>query len=445
MAAVGATSKTKEPCVDVSVIMPVHNAAAWLQESLQSVLLQTFRGCMEMVIFNDASKDSSLQIIEDWRQKFESAGILMTVGGHDSDSPRGDSSSSLTSESCTQDDVMHPRRVELQYETAVQHQCAIVGCRVHREPDGSTDRYTRWINSITPEQLTTQIYTANGPTVVMPTWFCARSVWDRVGGFNEGGKGVPEDLIFFLEHLRLGGQVIRVDEHLLTYRYHPQAATASVHRETIWNIQLAALQDRVLVNWSRFTIWNAGKQGRRFYRDLSKENKAKVAAFCDVDVKKIEKGFYTYEESRCDVNTGSKVSEGQSTEEDQSDWSKALADSGGKDSATYRLDQWRTLDPPPPKEALQSPCESLPYGTHLPRRKWAALNRARCGVGRTRDNLLKWGRVSSADCPCGHPTQTMQHILQDCEFGPSVTKQDLYNANQEALDWLGRQDMMMMS
>ncbi|XP_078691225.1 queuosine-tRNA galactosyltransferase-like isoform X2 [Branchiostoma floridae x Branchiostoma belcheri] len=284
MAAGGATSKTKEPCVDVSVIMPVHNAAAWLQESLQSVLLQTFRGCMEMVVFNDASKDSSLQIVQDWRQKFESAGILLTVGGHDSDSPRGvgyaKNQAILQSSGAylcflDADDMMHPRRVELQYETAVQHQCAIVGCRVHREPDGSTDRYTRWINNLTPEQLTTQIYTANGPTVIMPTWFCSRSVWDRVGGFNEGGKGVPEDLIFFLEHLRLGGQVIRVDEHLLTYRYHLQAATASVHRETIWTIQLSALQDRVLVNWSRFTIWNAGKQGRRFYRDLSKENKAK--------------------------------------------------------------------------------------------------------------------------------------------------------------------------
>ncbi|KAI8502296.1 hypothetical protein Bbelb_198840 [Branchiostoma belcheri] len=102
----------------------------------------------------------------------------------------------------------------------------------------------------------------------------------------------------------------------------------------------------------------------------------------------------------------------------------------------HRLDQWRTSDPPPPNEALQSPCESLPHGTYLPRRKWAALNRARCGVGRTRDNLLKWGRVSSAECPCGHPTQSMQHILQDCEFGTSVTKRDLYDANQEALDWL---------
>lgn len=41
-------------------------------------------------------------------------------------------------------------------------------------------------------------------------------------------QGVPEDLLFFYEHLRKGGGVFRVDPHLLLYRYHPCAATHSV-------------------------------------------------------------------------------------------------------------------------------------------------------------------------------------------------------------------------
>ncbi|KAI8485269.1 hypothetical protein Bbelb_370160 [Branchiostoma belcheri] len=98
-----------------------------------------------------------------------------------------------------------------------------------------------------------------------------------------------------------------------------------------------------------------------------------------------------------------------------------------KDSATYRLDQWRTTDPSPPNEVLQSPCESLP---HMDQGQSAKM-----GTGELR-------RVSSADCPCGHPTQTMQHILQDCELGPSVTKRDLYDVNQEALDWLEHRSVL---
>ena len=33
-----------------------------------------------------------------------------------------------------------------------------------------------------------QIYTSHGPTVIMPTWFCKREIFDTVGGFDEGGK-----------------------------------------------------------------------------------------------------------------------------------------------------------------------------------------------------------------------------------------------------------------
>jgi len=129
----------------------------------------------------------------------------------------------------------------------------------------------------------------------MPTWFCHRKVFDIVGGFNEGGHGVPEDYIFFLRFLELGGWLHRVDKIMLTYRHHPSATTFSVSENTIWKLRVEALEKNVLCKWSRFTIWNAGKQGRKFYRDLCDENKAKVAGFCDVDHRKIKLGMYTYE------------------------------------------------------------------------------------------------------------------------------------------------------
>lgn len=35
-----------------------------------------------------------------------------------------------------------------------------------------------------------------------------------------------------------------------------------------------------------FTIWNAGKQGRKFFRDLPLDLKGHVEYFCDVDLSK---------------------------------------------------------------------------------------------------------------------------------------------------------------
>ncbi|XP_071459310.1 queuosine-tRNA galactosyltransferase isoform X2 [Marmota flaviventris] len=405
---------------------------------------------------------------------------------------------------------MMPERVRLQHEAAVQHPTSIIGCRVRRDPPGSTERYTRWINQLAPEQLLTQVFTANGPTVIMPTWFCSRAWFSHVGPFDEGGQvsveseawgrvrkwpspvsceqrpqplesrsfrlqlralrgsaglhragrgpaahhglplpghhprqepaqepgqphlppslcsdthppcgsvlsrtpfptvcrgsmaglgdpqppllqalglrlwgsrvspgpavlfpgpslqqpwasqppgleavsqalcpaggvhaappppspwppwataiaqpqlqavssarvplstclaglpvlspqGVPEDLLFFYQHLRKGGRVLRVDQTLLLYRYHPHAATLSVLETTIWTHRVCFLEEWALPQWASFTIWNAGKQGRRLYRSLTAVSRCKVVAFCDVDENKIRKGFYRYEEAQ---------------------------------------------------------------------------------------------------------------------------------------------------
>ncbi|KAL4676863.1 hypothetical protein H8957_008485 [Semnopithecus entellus] len=113
-----------------------------------------------------------------------------------------------------------------------------------------------------------------------------------------GGQGVPEDLLFFYEHLRKGGSVIRVDQSLLLYRYHLRAATHSVLEATIWTHRVHFLEEQALPRWAAFTIWNAGKQGRRLYRSLTAASQRKVVAFCDVDENKIRKGFYCHEDSQ---------------------------------------------------------------------------------------------------------------------------------------------------
>ncbi|KAM9856810.1 queuosine-tRNA galactosyltransferase [Aulostomus maculatus] len=292
--------------VDVSIVMPVYNASRWLQECLQAILHQDFHGTMELSIFDDASTDDSGNVVESWRERLNGRGISLVISGHSSDQPRGVgyAKNKAISQSCGKylcfqdaDDVMMPQRVRLQYEASVLHPNSLIGCRVQRVPEGSTQRYTRWINTITQDQLLTQVYTSHGPTVIMPTWFCSRNWFLEVGSFDEGGKGVPEDLLFFYQSLRCGGGLARVDQDLLIYRYHEKAATHSVTEETIWKLRVEFLQERVLHQWDSFTIWNAGKQGRKLYRCLNPTNQKKVKAFCDVDENKIQKGFYTYEES----------------------------------------------------------------------------------------------------------------------------------------------------
>lgn len=291
---------------DVSIIIPVYNGDKWIDDCLRSVETQNFNGKLEVSIFNDGSTDGTISKLEEWRETLREKSISVTIGGHTSN-PRGvgyaknqavEQSSGVYL--CFQDidDVMSPDRVSKQYQAARSEQNSIIGSKFHREPKGSTERFTKWANTLSQDQLYSQIYTSHGPTLIMPTWFCHRSVYNKAGGFSEGGKGVPEDLIFFLRHLELGGGLCRVDADLLMYRYHPGATTFSIHEDTIWEIRMEYIQKQVLDKWESFTIWNAGKQGKKFYRNLSTTNQRKVAAFCDVDPKKIKCGAYIYHESK---------------------------------------------------------------------------------------------------------------------------------------------------
>uniref|UniRef100_A0A8C6TVM1 UDP-GlcNAc:betaGal beta-1,3-N-acetylglucosaminyltransferase-like 1 n=2 Tax=Neogobius melanostomus TaxID=47308 RepID=A0A8C6TVM1_9GOBI len=275
--------------------MPVHNAAQWLEECLQSILNQDFPGSMELSVFDDASTDGSRKMVEDWRERLVMKGISLQISGHSSAQPKGVgyAKNRAICQSCGQY-LCFQDAVSTRVYASV-HCPDLIGCRVERFPEGSTERYTRWINTLSQEQLSTQVFTSHGPSIIMPTWFCSRMWFDKVGQFDEGGKGVPEDLLFFYHCLRQGLGVRRVDQCLLVYRYHEKLQPTL---DTIWKLRVDFLQERVLSQWEGFTIWNAGKQGRKLYRSLCPANQKKVKAFCDVDENKIKKGFYTYEESK---------------------------------------------------------------------------------------------------------------------------------------------------
>ena len=300
------TSTSSERGVPVSVILPVYNAVEWLPDCLDSILRQSYPGPLELSVYNDGSTDASLETIELWRDtKFLEKDIKIVISGHTGE-PKGVgfAKNRAISQSSGRylcfldaDDVMHQDRILRQYEAAQTNPKTIIGSKFHREPAKSTERYTQWANYLSKEQLYLQAYMSHGPTVIMPTWFCDREVISELGGFDETGKGTPEDLILFYKHLRNGGNLLRVNHSLLMYRYHPNAETFSIKEETIWSHRIQFLEERILSQWPKFSIWNAGKQGRRFYRSLSLANQKKVYTFCDVDNNKIKKRFYIYEQS----------------------------------------------------------------------------------------------------------------------------------------------------
>merc|ERR1712241_802296 len=122
-----------------------------------------------------------------------------------------------------------------------------------------------------------------GSTLAMPTWFCARELFDRVGPFSEAGPGTPEDLELFYAHLRAGGCLGKVHKPLVVYRFHENMQSHGVSAEAIWALRVVELETSLLASVPKFSIWSAGRDGKRLYRSLSVETRAKMIAFLDVD------------------------------------------------------------------------------------------------------------------------------------------------------------------
>ncbi|KAG7305936.1 hypothetical protein JYU34_008497 [Plutella xylostella] len=80
------------------------------------------------------------------------------------------------------------------------------------------------------------------------------------------------------------------------------------------------------------------------------------------------------------------------------------------------------------------PSENLPPGHKLPWETWKSLNRLRTQVGRSKDNMARWGftDAQNLNCLCEAP-QTMVH-LTSCPACPyTCTREELMTATSGAV------------
>lgn len=76
-------------------------------------------------------------------------------------------------------------------------------------------------------------------------------------------------------------------------------------------------------------------------------------------------------------------------------------------------------------------------GLDLSRKIWVMTNRLRTGHGKCNSMLFKWKLVPSAACLCGHPSQTIEHIVKECprtKFNGDFTA--IHSLVPEAIEWI---------
>eukprot|EP00730_Choanoeca_flexa_P019572 TRINITY_DN9567_c0_g1_i2.p1 TRINITY_DN9567_c0_g1~~TRINITY_DN9567_c0_g1_i2.p1 ORF type:complete len:424 (+),score=42.27 TRINITY_DN9567_c0_g1_i2:51-1322(+) len=355
----------------VSVIIPVRNVAEYLFEALNSVIKQKHRP-IELSIYEDGSTDASLRIIQEFAERLGQGNVSLRLKCWQCFDASPDEICNCTSTRqeghnvgigtarnravaqsrgsflcmLDSDDIMMPDRISRQLAASELMPNAIIGSQVTRLPATATDRYTAWINQTTQQQLITHRF--KEVTLITPTWFMPRRVFDKAGGFP---PDLAEDLLFLHQHLaafaadhghhgdrpwimstsqplRSQGEkcatgeipekrskivpeiasdwpelaaldssaalsdisLFRIDQPLTIYRHREGSGSYRVSKELLRKIRVELFEQQVLstLPWREgFTIWGAGKNGRQFYRTLSSENQARVRMFVDVDPKKV--------------------------------------------------------------------------------------------------------------------------------------------------------------
>lgn len=195
---------------------------------------------------------------------------------------------------------MVPHRIEEELKIArIRGDHCLVGANFTRMPDDATPYYTSWLNGLDETDILLQQF--RECTIICPSWFMHRHVYDRVAALRggrafvetaEGLTRVPEDLYFFLDHIENGGTLAKTHEILIGYRYSPNSWSIGSKSIDLQRVRIEYLQRQVLDMWPTFSIWGYGRDGKKFINLLKKENAEKVVAYCDVDVAKIGMDFF---------------------------------------------------------------------------------------------------------------------------------------------------------
>lgn len=276
----------------VSVLMPCYNAAATLEEAIESVLGQTLRE-LELVAVDDGSSDATGRMLEAWVKRdvrvrplaLPHARMIPALNAGLA-ACRGPLIARMDA-----DDRSHPHRLSRQVEYLQSHpDIAVVGCLAEGFPAAEVREgfriYLDWLNSlVSPEEIARQIYVES--PLAHPSVMMRREWIARMGGYQE--HGWPEDYDLRLRLHLEGARLAKVPEVLLFWREHEGRLTRTDSRYSVENFLRAKahyLAAGLLRGREAVILWGAGQMGRRLSKHLLRLN-VPLVAFVDVNPGKI--------------------------------------------------------------------------------------------------------------------------------------------------------------
>lgn len=274
----------------ISVLLPLYNAEAYLEQCLESILNQTYAH-FEVIAVNDGSTDSSAAILSRYSQTDtrikplhlpENKGIVAALNAGTAHC-RGKWIARMDA-----DDLMHPQRLEKQL-IALQSNPGIdiLGCRIklfryEGELSPGQIRYRDWSNGLlTDAEIKSNMF-AESP-IMHPTFFLRLETFKHLGGYLENPWAEDYDILLraYVKGMRFG----KLPDILVDKGDHPErlARTDDRCKRPAMFAAKAHYFAQVLKQWqnkSKITIMGTGSAGHMTFQALKKEG-VKIDGFVD--------------------------------------------------------------------------------------------------------------------------------------------------------------------
>ena len=202
----------------ISVVIPAYNAGQFLDETLESVLSQTYEN-WECIIVNDGSTDNTESVAKKWCEKDSRFRLTNKENGGLSSARNWGIKESKAEYIAflDADDILTSDSLEVRINVLIEQNVDLVATKLQhftdKLPKVSKNNARQDVLYYAKEGLT-QLMAFN--KVTPSTVLCKKSVMDEVGGFTWHKKA--EDLHCWLKVLFAGYKIYRIDETLLLYR-----------------------------------------------------------------------------------------------------------------------------------------------------------------------------------------------------------------------------------
>lgn len=279
----------------VSVLLPVHNAAATLPQALESLQAQTLRE-FECLAVDDGSTDDSAAILDGVAARDPRFRVLRPgrVGLVAALQQGLDACHAPYVARMDADDLCHARRLE-QQTGRLDHRpdLGLVSCRVAYGGDAERQagyaHYVTWTNSLlTHEDISLNRFRES--PLPHPSVMFRRELAARHGGYREGP--FPEDYELWLRWLEAGVRMEKLPQELLVWNDPPQRLSRTDPRYDA--AQFYRIKAVYLSRWlarhnplhPRVAVLGAGRVSRKRAEMLC-EHGVEIVCWYDIDPRKV--------------------------------------------------------------------------------------------------------------------------------------------------------------